>query len=75
VLLTDGPADLSEEDRARLAAAGVPVDERDVTEIVSAGGELAAIASGSLAAAAVVQSLLADDVGLPVPEWSRDVNA
>ncbi len=29
----------------------------------------AAVASGSLAAAAVVQSLLADDVGLPVPPW------
>jgi thioredoxin reductase len=35
----------------------------------------AAIASGSLAAAAVVQSLLADDLGLPVPEWRRHVNA
>jgi thioredoxin reductase len=29
----------------------------------------AAIATGSLTAAAVVQSLLADDVGLPVPPW------
>lgn len=29
----------------------------------------AAIATGSLAAAAVVQSLLADDTGLPVPPW------
>jgi thioredoxin reductase len=29
----------------------------------------AAIATGSLAAAAVVQSLLADDVGLPIPPW------
>jgi thioredoxin reductase len=29
----------------------------------------AAIATGSLSAAAVVQSLLADDVGLPVPPW------
>jgi thioredoxin reductase len=149
VLLTDGPADLSDEGRARLAAAGVPVDERQVTEIVSADGELAAIAfadggqlerrglmvattlhqrsslaeqlgveladptpltaerisvdalfrtsapgvfaagdlsaempqvaaaiaSGSLAAVAVVQSLLADDVGLPIPEWSHHVNA
>jgi thioredoxin reductase len=35
----------------------------------------AAIAGGSLAAAAVVQSLLADDHGLPVPEWRRNVNA
>ncbi|MGU3654262.1 FAD-dependent oxidoreductase [Mycolicibacterium sp. A43C] len=29
----------------------------------------AAVASGSMAATAVVQSLLADDVGLPVPPW------
>jgi thioredoxin reductase len=29
----------------------------------------AAIATGSLSAAAVVQSLLAEDVGLPVPSW------
>jgi thioredoxin reductase len=38
----------------------------------------AAIAAGSLAAAAVVQSLLADDVGLPVPPWptqKEDANA
>jgi thioredoxin reductase len=149
VLLTDGPADLGDDDRARLAAAGVGVDERSVAEIVSLEGELAAIvfsdggrlerrglmvattlhqrsslaeqlgvefaeptpvmaepisvdalsrtsapgvfaagdlsaqmpqvaaaiASGSLAAAAVVQSLLADDVGLPFPEWSHHVNA
>lgn len=40
----------------------------------------AAIATGSLSAAAVVQSLLADDFGLPVPPWpqlkeSSNVNA
>jgi thioredoxin reductase len=29
----------------------------------------AAIAAGSMSAAAVVQSLLADDVGLPIPPW------
>jgi thioredoxin reductase len=149
VLLTDGPANLGDDDRARLAAAGVGMDERPVAEIVSADGELAAIAfadggrlerrglmvattlhqrsslpeqldvefaeptpltaerisvdalcrtsvpgvfaagdlsaqmpqvaaaiaSGSLAAVAVLQSLLADDVGLPVPEWSHHVNA
>ncbi|OBF63614.1 pyridine nucleotide-disulfide oxidoreductase [Mycobacterium sp. 852002-50816_SCH5313054-b] len=149
VLLTDGPADLGDDDVARLAAAGVGIDERQVTEIVSADGELAAIvfsdgarlerrglmvattlhqrsslaeqldvesaeptpvtaervgvdaqcrtsapgvfaagdlsaqmpqvaaaiASGSLAAAAVVRSLLADDVGLPLPQWRSDVNA
>jgi thioredoxin reductase len=149
VLLTDGPADLGDDDRARIAAAGVGIEERPVAEIVSVNGELAAItfvdgdrlerrglmvattlhqrsslaeqlgvelaeptpltaepirvdalcrtsvpgvfaagdlsaqmpqvaaaiASGSLAAAAVVQSLLADDLGLPVPEWRRHVNA
>jgi thioredoxin reductase len=149
VLLTDGRADLGDDDRARLAAAGVGIEERPVAEIVSLDGELAAItfvdgdrlerrgllvattlhqrsslaeqlgvelaeptpltaepisvdalcrtsvpgvfaagdlsaqmpqvaaaiASGSLAAAAVVQSLLADDVGLPVPEWRHHVNA
>jgi thioredoxin reductase len=148
-LLTDGPTDLGDDDRARLAAAGVGIDERSVTEIVGVEGKLvaiafsdggrlerrglmvattrhqrsslaeqlgvefaeptpataglirvdalsrtsepgvfaagdlsaqmpqvaAAIASGSLAAAAVVQSLLADDVGLPFPEWSHHVNA
>jgi thioredoxin reductase len=149
VLLTDGPADLGDDDRARLTAAGVGMDDRPVAEIISADGELAAIAfaegpplerrglmvattlhqrsslpeqldvefaeatpltaerisvdalcrtsvpgvfaagdlsaqmpqvaaaiaSGSLAAAGVVQSLLADDVGLPMPEWSHHVNA
>jgi thioredoxin reductase len=35
----------------------------------------AAIAAGSLAAASVVQSLLAEDVGLPVPEWRENVVA
>jgi thioredoxin reductase len=34
-----------------------------------------AIAAGSLAAVSVVQSLLADDCGLPVPDWSEDVDA
>ena len=34
----------------------------------------AAIAAGSLAAAAIVQSLLADDVGLPIPPWPRHDN-
>ena len=42
----------------------------------------AAIASGSMAGTAVVQSLLADDFGLPIPPWptknstqKEDVNA
>jgi thioredoxin reductase len=34
-----------------------------------------AIAAGSQAAAAVVQSLLADDHGLAIPEWREHVNA
>jgi thioredoxin reductase len=34
-----------------------------------------AIAAGSQAAAAVVQSLLADDHGLSIPEWRQHVNA
>jgi thioredoxin reductase len=150
VLLTDGHADLGDEDRARLAAAGVKIDERSVTELVGRNGELeavhftdggrlecrgllaattlhqrsrlaeqlgaepgeatpfgetpvkvdelcrttapgvfaagdlstqlppqvaSAIAAGSLAAVSVVQSLLADDCGLPVPDWSEDVDA
>lgn len=33
----------------------------------------AAIATGSLAAAAVVQSLLADDFGLPIPPWPSTI--
>jgi len=35
----------------------------------------AAMAAGSLAAASVVQSLLAEDVGLPVGEWRENVVA
>jgi hypothetical protein len=35
----------------------------------------AAIASGSHAAAAIVQSLMADEYGLAVPEGRRRVNA
>ena len=33
-----------------------------------------AIAAGSLAATAVVQSLLAEDVGLPAPAWREKVD-
>lgn len=149
VLLTDGPARLTDEDRAALAAARVDVDERPVAELASENGELtavvftdgsrlaregllaattthqrstlaeqlgveaaaptpiaanpvavdnmhrtgvpgvfaagdlsaqmpqvaAAIAGGSLAAAAVVQSLMAEDGYLEVPEGRRHVNA
>ncbi len=149
VVLTDGPAEFSDDDRARLAAAGVAIDERAVVELISENGELAAvafgdgerlqrrgllvattlhqrssladdlgadqgdatpiaadpvdvdalmrttsagvfaagdlsapmpqvaaaIAAGSLAATAVVQSLLTDDYGLIGPEWRSHVNA
>lgn len=149
VVLTDGPDGLDDDDRAQLAAAGIPVDERDVVELASDNGELAAvvfadgnrlgrkgllvattlhqrstladqlgaqpaeptpiaenpvavdgffrtaapgvfaagdlsaqmpqvaaaIASGSLAATAVVQSLMSDDGGLAVPEGRQRVNA
>jgi thioredoxin reductase len=149
VVLTDGPADLEDNDRARLAAADIAVDERSVAELASDNGQLsavvfadgnrlartgilvattlhqrstlagqlgadpaeptpvaenpiavdgfyrttapgvfaagdlsaqmpqvaAAIASGSHAAAAVVQSLMADEYGLAVPEGRQRVNA
>jgi thioredoxin reductase len=149
VLLTDGAADLDDDDRARLATAGIAVDERPVAELAASNGELAAVvfsdgtrlkrsgllvattlhqrsrlaeqlgvaygeptpvaeapvevdglcrtstpgvfaagdlvaqmpqvaaavAAGSLAATAVVQSLSSDDYGLPVPKWREHVNA
>jgi thioredoxin reductase len=150
VLLTDGPADLSDDDRDRLAGAGVKIDERSVAELIAcdaqleavqfsdgdrlqcrgllaattlhqrsslaeqlgaepgevtpfgeapvkvdglcrttatgvfAAGDLStqlppsvasAIAAGSLAGMSVVQSLLADECGLPVPDWSEHVDA
>ena len=43
VLLTGGPADLSDDDHARLDVAGIPVDERTVRELDSARGELHAV--------------------------------
>ncbi|MCV7224999.1 NAD(P)/FAD-dependent oxidoreductase [Mycolicibacterium komossense] len=141
VLLTDGPSGLGEDDVARLAAADVRVDERPVTEVRGAAGQLtsvvfadgtelprrgmlvgtmlyqrstlaeqlgaepaepgpvaadavrvdpfarttapgvfaagdvsaqmpqvaAAVAAGALAAAAIMQTLMADDYGLPLP--------
>ncbi len=149
VVLTNGPAELTVDDRARLAAADVSIDERPVAELISEKGELAAvvfrdgdrlqrrgllvattlhqrssladdlgadlgdatpiaadpvdvdalmrttsvgvfaagdlsahmpqvaaaIAAGSLAATAVVQSLLADEYGLTSPEWRSHVNS
>ena len=52
VLLGNGPAELDEGDRERLAAAGIEVDERPVAGLVARGGTLAAIefADGSLLA-------------------------
>jgi len=71
-----------------LAADAITIDPFHRTSVpgVFAAGDLsvqmpqvaAAIAAGSLAAAAVVQSLLADDVGLPVPPWptqKEDIHA
>jgi thioredoxin reductase len=43
-LLTGGPAELAEEDRARLGAAGVPVDERPVAGLRGPGDTLTAVA-------------------------------
>ncbi len=43
VLLTNGPADFTDEHRRRLADAGVTIDERVVAELSSPDGELAAV--------------------------------
>lgn len=149
VLLTNGPDDLDDEQRARLAAGNVAIDRRPVAEFAVSNGELeavvfadggrlprsgllvattlhqrsrladqlgagpaeptpvaydpvevdalyrttapgvfaagdisaqmpqvaTAIAGGSMAAAAVVQSLLVDDHDSAVPEGTRHVNA
>jgi thioredoxin reductase len=68
-----------------VAEAPVEVDGlcRTSTPGVFAAGDLvaqmpqvaAAVAAGSLAATAVVQSLSSDDYGLPVPKWREHVNA
>jgi thioredoxin reductase len=52
VLLGNGPAELGEGDRERLAAAGIEIDERPVARLVARRGTLAAIefADGSLLA-------------------------
>jgi thioredoxin reductase len=67
-----------------LTSEAVWVDEFGRTSVpgVFAAGDVtaqlpqvaAAIAAGSKAAAAVVQSLLGDEFGLPVPAWKEDVN-
>ncbi|WP_317158983.1 bifunctional NAD(P)/FAD-dependent oxidoreductase/class I SAM-dependent methyltransferase [[Mycobacterium] appelbergii] len=66
-----------------LAVNSVAVDPLGRTSVpgLFAAGDLssqmpqvaAAVASGSAAGAAVVQTLLADDVGLPVPPWPTEV--
>jgi thioredoxin reductase len=52
VVLANGPAELGQDDRERLAAAGIEIDERRVAGLVARGGALAAIefADGSLLA-------------------------
>ncbi|WP_018599453.1 NAD(P)/FAD-dependent oxidoreductase [Mycobacterium sp. 155] len=69
----------------RVAVDAVVVDPLGRTSVpgVFAAGDLtgqmpqvaAAIAAGSATATAVVQSLAADEFGLPFPEWSQHVNA
>lgn len=67
-----------------LSAEAVWVDEFGRTSVpgVFAAGDVtvqlpqvaAAVAAGSKVGAAAVQSLLADEFGLPVPAWKEDVN-
>lgn len=67
-----------------LAADGLVVDAFQRTSVpgLFAAGDVsaqmpqvaAAVASGSLAGAAIVQSLLGEDVGLPVPPWPERAN-
>jgi thioredoxin reductase (NADPH) len=67
-----------------LAEDAVAVDALQRTSVpgVFAAGDVcvqvpqvaAAVAAGSLAGASVMQTLMADDHGLPVPEWKEHVN-
>ena len=79
VLLGNGPAELGEGDRERLAAAGIEVDERPVAGLVARGGTLAAIefADGSdllaregllVPVTAVQRSALATQLGAEIAE-------
>ncbi len=78
VVLTDGPADLDDDDRSRLAAAGITVDEREVAELASDDGTLTAIVfadgtrlarRGLLVATTLHQrSTLADQLGAEAAE-------
>jgi thioredoxin reductase len=44
VVLTDGRSDLSTADERKLRSAGIPIDDRQIVELISERGELAAIA-------------------------------
>ena len=73
VVLTDGPDDMEDDDRARLAAADIAVDERSVVELASENGQLTAVVfadgtrlarTGVLVATTLHQrSTLADQLG------------
>ncbi|MBX7431600.1 NAD(P)/FAD-dependent oxidoreductase [Mycobacterium sp. Y57] len=91
VVLTGGPPDLTVADRERLAVAGIPVDERVIAGLASAGGELDAVVfadgsryrrSGLLVATTLRQrSTLAADLGVrlvaagPVSPEAVEINA
>ncbi|ADT98886.1 MULTISPECIES: NAD(P)/FAD-dependent oxidoreductase [Mycolicibacterium] len=91
VLLTSGPADLTDAQRDRLAEAGIAIDERAVAELVSADGQLAQVVfadgsgiarSGLLIATTLHQrSSLAAELGVafaapsPVTAEAVDVDA
>jgi thioredoxin reductase len=44
VVLTDGRSDLSTADERKLRSAGIPIEDRQIVELISERGELAAIA-------------------------------
>jgi thioredoxin reductase len=86
VLLTDGPADLDADERARLHRASVPIDERRVAGVRSRGGALEAVLfadgeelprDGLLVPPALRQrSSLASDLGAELTERGTvDVDA
>jgi thioredoxin reductase len=78
VVLTDGPDDMEDDDRTRLAAAGVAVDARSVAALATENGQLSAVvfADGTrLARAGVLvattlhqRSTLADQLGAQASE-------
>lgn len=78
VLLTDGPSGLDADQEAKLAAAGITVDERPVAELLSSDGRLTAIRftdgtqleRGGLLVAITLrrQDDLADQLGLEVAD-------